>query len=184
MYQIECKRRADEAESYIHPELGKGHSNLPEAAHNVYIRFRSKSIQLERLHYNVSTNLAILQSAVSWAKTIHGSQYYWVKELYRLEIPVTDGMVKSMSSVLEDRGRQLEWKKSEMGKKYRVALKKARTEEAEERKRWAKSEAFSHDYGLGPDDEYSVDPDDPIEEEALEGNSPETHQEIFIQETK
>jgi hypothetical protein len=153
LYQIECLRKADECQQYIHPDLGKGHSNLPEAAHNVYIRYRSKSVQLERLHYCISTNLAVLQSAVNWASDVYGSQYYWVKELYdRMELPVTDGMLSNIKSMLSVRSKVLEAQKSETKKKYRVRMKKARLEENEERKRWMKTQAFTHDYGSAEDE--------------------------------
>ena len=50
------------ADSLVHPVLKRGHSNWLEASHSVFIRFRSKDINLERLHYEVSTNLALLES--------------------------------------------------------------------------------------------------------------------------
>ena len=55
-YEIECLRRAAKADRAIHPELGKGHSNLPEAAHNVALSFRQKDKNLKRLNYVVRTN--------------------------------------------------------------------------------------------------------------------------------
>ena len=47
-YRIECKRRADEADSVIHPEMGRGHSNFCEASFTVLPQFRSKSQSLCR----------------------------------------------------------------------------------------------------------------------------------------
>lgn len=38
----------------------RGHSNWPKASHNVLIRFRNQHIFLERLHYQLSTNLDLL----------------------------------------------------------------------------------------------------------------------------
>ena len=58
-YEIECNNRAAQSHNIIHPELGKGHSNLYEASHNVLIRFRSKNLHLHRLHYITSTNLGL-----------------------------------------------------------------------------------------------------------------------------
>ena len=49
-YEIECHERASHAHDLIHPVLGRGHLNLPEASHNVLVRFRSKSLHLHRLH--------------------------------------------------------------------------------------------------------------------------------------
>ena len=48
-YEIECDRRADMADVLVHPVLKRGHSNWLEASHNVFIRFRPKHINLERL---------------------------------------------------------------------------------------------------------------------------------------
>ena len=60
-------------------------SNAVEASHNVFIRFRSKDISLERLHYHVSTNLALLQANLTY---MHA-----VPELYRrMKLPVFDGV--------------------------------------------------------------------------------------------
>ena len=48
-YEIECERRASMAESVIHSVMGRGHSNLCEAAFNVLPRFRAKNLALHRL---------------------------------------------------------------------------------------------------------------------------------------
>ena len=48
------------ASELVHPVLKRGHSNWLEASHNVFIRFRPKHLHLERLHYEVSTNLGLL----------------------------------------------------------------------------------------------------------------------------
>ncbi|XP_028516281.1 uncharacterized protein LOC110243876, partial [Exaiptasia diaphana] len=45
-YKIECERRANDASSVIHPEMGRGQSNLCEAHFNVLPHFRSKSQNL------------------------------------------------------------------------------------------------------------------------------------------
>lgn len=61
-YCTEVEYRASLAESIVHPLLKRGHSTLPEASHNVLIHFRSKHIFLERLHYQLSTDLGFLQA--------------------------------------------------------------------------------------------------------------------------
>ena len=61
-YEIVCFSRANQAADIIHTELGRGHSNYPEASHNVLIRFRSKDKYLQNIHYMVSTNLGLLQA--------------------------------------------------------------------------------------------------------------------------
>ena len=47
-YQIECERRANDAENVIHPTMGRGHSNLCEAHFSVLPAFRSKDQSLCR----------------------------------------------------------------------------------------------------------------------------------------
>ena len=43
-YKIEIERRAGMADSLVHPDLKRGHSNWLEASHNILIQFRSKHI--------------------------------------------------------------------------------------------------------------------------------------------
>ena len=71
-YEVECHERAQMFEQLIHPTLKRGHSNWLEASHSVFIRFRPKHINLERLHYVVSTELALLQSTRSVDRSITG----------------------------------------------------------------------------------------------------------------
>ena len=68
LYEIECTERAAQASKLVHPILKRGHSNAVEACHNVLIRFRSKDIYLERLHYHVSTNIGLLQDNMTYIK--------------------------------------------------------------------------------------------------------------------
>ena len=48
-YEIECERRALNVESVIYTVMGRGHSNLCEAAFNILPHFRSKILAL---HYH------------------------------------------------------------------------------------------------------------------------------------
>ena len=75
-YEIECVERASRAHELIHPVLGRGHSNLPEASHNVLVRFRRKNLYLHRLHYISSTNLGLCQSNMTWLTDKRGVQYH------------------------------------------------------------------------------------------------------------
>ena len=75
-YEIECHERAEMAERLVHSTLKRGHSNWLEASHNVFIRFRPKYIHLERLHYVVSTELALLQSNMTYLYEKCGPQYH------------------------------------------------------------------------------------------------------------
>ena len=47
-YQIECERRAQDADNIIHPQMGRGHSNLCEAHFTVLPKFRAKDQSLCR----------------------------------------------------------------------------------------------------------------------------------------
>ncbi|XP_070537915.1 uncharacterized protein [Ptychodera flava] len=82
LYEIELNERAKMADKIIHPDLGKGHSNFPEASHCVWSKFRSKNSNIQRLHYIVSTNLELLQSNMSWFIAKKGLTYHWLLELY------------------------------------------------------------------------------------------------------
>ena len=72
VYEIECTTRASQAQQLVHPELGSATSNILEASHNVFIRYRPKSLSLSRVHYMVSTNLDLLQSNLSYMIEKHG----------------------------------------------------------------------------------------------------------------
>ena len=67
-YEVECHNWVSQASQIIHPELGQGHSNYPEASHNVLIRFRPKDKYLQRIHYMVSTNMGLMQANIIWLK--------------------------------------------------------------------------------------------------------------------
>ena len=45
-YEIECSERAKHPEKVIDPDLGKGHSNLPESTFSVLTKFRAKDTNL------------------------------------------------------------------------------------------------------------------------------------------
>lgn len=50
-YVLECEKRAEEADSVIHPIMGRGHSNLCEAGFTVLPHFRSKTQSLCRYEF-------------------------------------------------------------------------------------------------------------------------------------
>ena len=146
LYEIECMGRASQASRLVHPVLKRGHSNLVEASHNVLIRFRSKDISLERLHYHLSTNLGLLQANLSYMHAKRGTSYHWIPELYRhMKLPVFHGIVEALEKHSARRKRKLEWAKGTPQKKRRIELKKKRVIDGQERKKWSKK--HSHDYG-------------------------------------
>ena len=78
-YEVECHNRASQASQIIHSELGRGHSNYPEASHNVLVRFQSKDKYLQSIHYMVSTNMGLMQANMTWLNKKKGSLTigYW-----------------------------------------------------------------------------------------------------------
>jgi len=92
-YQIECDRRAGQAKDFIHPVIGRGHTNQSEVSHHVMTVFRSKTWHIQRLHYHVSTGLGLLQSNMAYMTSIRGLNYHWLKELLqRMGLPMLDGV--------------------------------------------------------------------------------------------
>ena len=92
-YEIECHERSKNAEQVIDPEMGKGHSNLPESTFSVLTKFRAKDINLHRKHYQASTNLGLIQSNMTWCFKKREPEYHWITDLYsRLGLPILDGI--------------------------------------------------------------------------------------------
>ncbi|CAH1274779.1 Hypp9323 [Branchiostoma lanceolatum] len=161
MYEIETATRAEKADRIIHPELGRGNSNLPEASHNVLLRLRSKDVFLSRLHYIVKTDMGLLQSCVTWeqeTKPFGQNFIHWRVELFeRMKLPIPPGMVRNIQQALRERKTDLEGAKTDEGKGRRIALKTARVLDSEERKQWVKKRAIQHSYGEA---ELDADSDD------------------------
>ena len=132
-YEIECHNRASQSSQIIHPELGRGHSNYPEASQNVLVRFRSKDKYLQNIHYMVSTNMGLMQANMTWLNKTKGISYHWLLELFhRLKLPLFDGMVEALKRGNELRAKNLEKKQTEEAKQQRTNWKKARVQEQEE----------------------------------------------------
>lgn len=97
-YEIGCNHRADHAADIIDPELGRGHSNACEATFTVFPKFRPKDVALQRLHYQASTNLALVQSSMMYLFGKHGVDYHWMPDLFqRMGLPLLDGMKEQVS---------------------------------------------------------------------------------------
>lgn len=92
-YEIECNHRADHATEIIDPELGRGHSNACESTFSVFPKFRPKDVGLQRLHYQASTNLALLQASMTYLYEKRGTEYHWLPDLFeRMGLPVFHGI--------------------------------------------------------------------------------------------
>ena len=109
LYEIECHARAKQVKELIHPVLKRGHSNALEA---------SKDISLERLHYHVSTNLALLQANLTYMHAKFGVSYHWTPDLYRrMKLPVFDGVQEALERRNVQRKRGLDRAKTTPVKK-------------------------------------------------------------------
>ena len=158
-YEIECDERASHAHDLVHPVLGRGHSNLPEASHNVLVRFRSKNLHLHRLHYITSTNLGLCQSNMTWLTGKRGIQYHWLLDLFRrLKLPLFDGMEEALRKANDERAKKLEKLKTDEFKKKQITLKRKREIEQAVRKQWLQEQETSH--GYGNDDELDCEAQD------------------------
>ena len=131
----------------IHPVLKRGHSNALEASHNVFIGFRSKDISLERLHYHLSTNLALLQANLTFMHGKFGTSYHWIPELFRrMKFPVFDGVQEALEVHSLRRKKALERAKTTPVKNRRIELKRRRVQEALSCSEWSKKHGC-HTYG-------------------------------------
>ena len=138
-YEIECNERAAQVQKLVHPILKHGHTNAVEASHNVLIRFRSKDISLEKLHYELSTILGLLQSNLTYMHAKFGTSYHWIPELFRrMKLPVFDGVLEALQKHSVQRKKALDKAKTAPKKRRRIALKKKRVIERMERKKWTK----------------------------------------------
>ena len=151
-YEIECHERAPQAPKLVHPILKWGHSNALEVSHNVFIRFRSKDVSLERFHYQLSTNLGLLHANLTYMHSKFGTGYHWIPELYRrLKLPVFDGVREALEKHSEKRKKALETRKTTLAKK-RIALK---TMEAKARIKWSKNHG-PDTYGRDDDSDLDI----------------------------
>ena len=151
-YEIECNARASRSTEIIHKELGRGHSNYPEASHNVLVRFRSKDTNIQCIHYMVATNLGLLQANMSHLYEKKGASYHWILDLFsRLRLPLLDGMQEALLMANQKCHKTLVKKQSEEGKDAHTRWKKSRAQEHEERKLWSRQQSIPHTYGSESD---------------------------------
>ena len=139
-YQTECERRASQGGVLVHPTLGSGHTDLVESAHSVFTKFGAKDQNLQRLHCNVSTNLALMQSNMTWLFKKRGPQYHWLLDLFeRMGLPIQTGMAEALKLSNCKRAKQLKCKQTEKAEKKKNPSKfKHRGEEQDQRKAWGK----------------------------------------------
>ena len=116
----------------------------------MFIRFRSKDISLERLHYHVSTNLALLQANLTYMHAKFGVSYHWIPDLYRrMKLPVFDGVQEALERRNVQRKRGLDRAKTTA---VRIELKRRRVVEGFQRSEWTKTHGRDA-YGGNDEDE-------------------------------
>ena len=100
----------------------------------------------------LSTELALLQSNMTYMYQKRGPQYHWVVELFeRLKLPVFEGVQAALEAFNEQRKLSLDHEKTDSSKRRRIQLKTERTVDAQCRKVWSKK--HGHDtYGSDDSD--------------------------------
>ena len=121
----------------------------------MFIRFRPKHIFLKRLHYVLSTELALLQSNMTYMYQKCGPQYHWVVELFeRLKLPVFEGVQAALEAL--QRKLNLDREKTDSSKRKRIQLKTEPTVDAQHRKVWSKK----HGHNTYSSDNSDLDEDE------------------------
>ena len=113
-----------------------------------FVHFRSKNLQLSRLHYHLSTNLGLIQSNMTWLYKKRGPKYHWLTDLFkRMELPILSGVSEVLQNVNVKRMKLLQYYKRPDVKLNRKKWKvKRRVQEKRERENWRKMKGDSHNY--------------------------------------
>ena len=107
-YEIACEAVIAKSKQIIHEELGCCYTSIIESSHNVLLQFRTKNLNLQRLHYYVSTSLGLIQSNMSWMYKQKGPAYHWLLDLFnRMKLPRFDGMAEALKALNISRFKSL-----------------------------------------------------------------------------
>ena len=99
-YEIACETVIAKSKQIIHEEIGSCHTSIIESSHNVLLQFRSKNLNLQMLHYYVSTSLGLIQSNMSLMYVHKGPAYHWLLDLFgRMNLPRFDGMAEALKAI-------------------------------------------------------------------------------------
>ena len=148
-YEIACEAVIAKSKQIIHEELGSCHTSIIESSHNVLLQFRSKNLNLQMLHYYVSTSLGLIQSNMSWMCVHKGPAYHWLLDLFdRMSLPRFDGMAEALKALNVSRFKSLsKVKQCDVKRKRRRAGKRHRQSEQTARKLWVEQQKSCHTYG-------------------------------------
>ena len=84
LYEIECHKRANQAEELIHPVLKRGHSDALQASHNVLSGFGQRMFSYRgSVIICPPIYLALLQANLTYMYAKFGTKYHWIPEVYR-----------------------------------------------------------------------------------------------------
>ena len=94
--------------------------------------------ELEVTNYNVSTNLELLQSNLTYMHTKHGTGYHWIPELYRrMNLPVFDGVEKALERHTVEMKKHACRAKTTAVKKRKIERKEKQVLEESQRLEWS-----------------------------------------------
>ena len=112
-YETECHQRASISEQLVTPFSNEA-TQTGLRRHTMFSYAFGRNIHLERLHHTLSTELASLQSNMTYLYRKCGPQYHWVVELFTcLKLPVFDGVHRALENFNELRVEKLEHEKTE-----------------------------------------------------------------------
>lgn len=84
--------------------MGRGHSNLCEAAFTVLPYYRSKNLALHRLTYMTLTNLGLIMSCLSFLITTYGADFNpYIKVCEKLHLSIVNGLTDIWASDMDER---------------------------------------------------------------------------------
>ena len=148
-YELECREKAALADVLIHPGIGKVTTNMVEASHNVLVRYRSKNWNIARLHYQVSTNLGLIQSCMTNLYTKRGPQYHWILDLKCMDLPEVPNLKYILKELNEDRFSYLQRQMTDEAKSKRKLYNKHRkVDEHQARMLFVQKSTMMHKYGF------------------------------------
>ena len=128
--------------------MGKVNTNIVEASHNVLVRFRSKDWNIARLHYEVSTNLGLIQLCMTHLHRKWGPDYHSIMDvLMQMGLPVFSGMPAILIMLNSKRHKIVEKQKKESWKlKRQKYIKRRKVYNRKRREEWSRTAGKDHNY--------------------------------------
>ena len=141
------KAHKGQVEKLLRDVLKPSHFKTLEVSQYVLIGSLSQRNPLRRLHYRLSTNLALLQANMTYAHAKLGNEYHWMPEVFQhMGLPVFDGVKEALEGYSVKRQKRLERVKTIPVKRRRVELKEKRAREEIRRSEWSEQHGCGHTY--------------------------------------